>query len=92
VALAEAWDSGARDWSDQRREEFANDLSFSGSLVAVSAESNRSKSDKDPAEWLPPDASFHCQYFSLWIEVKTRWDLSVDDQELSALQELDARC
>jgi len=92
VALAEAWDSGASSWSDQRRQEFANDLSFRGSLLVVSAQSNRSKSDKDPSDWLPPDEAFHCEYVTLWIEVKTRWDLSVDDGEVSALDAIQARC
>lgn len=92
VPLAEAWDSGASTWSDQRREEFANDMSFPGSLLAVSAGSNRSKSDRDPAEWLPPEESFHCEYFTLWVEIKIRWDLSVDDAELNALEMLDAQC
>jgi hypothetical protein len=92
VALAEAWDSGARSWSDQRRQDFANDLSFRGSLIAVSSSSNRSKSDQDPADWLPPNEAFHCDYVALWIEVKTLWDLSVDDAELNALEEISARC
>ena len=92
VPLAEAWDSGAYSWSDQRREDFANDMTFRGSLIAVSASSNRSKSDQDPADWLPPNEAFHCDYVALWIEVKTSWDLSVDDAELTALEEITARC
>ena len=42
VPLAEAWASGARSWTAQRREGYANDLGFVDSLVAVSAGSNRS--------------------------------------------------
>jgi len=53
VALAEAWDSGARRWTTDTRKRFANDLGDSRSLVAVSASSNRSKSDRDPAQWMP---------------------------------------
>ncbi|OWA01046.1 hypothetical protein B9W62_35785, partial [Streptomyces sp. CS113] len=40
--------------SAQRREAYANDLGAATSLVAVTARSNRSKSDQDPAQWLPP--------------------------------------
>ncbi|MCX4561764.1 HNH endonuclease family protein [Streptomyces phaeochromogenes] len=54
VPLAEAWDSGASAWTTQRREAYANDQAAETSLVAVTARSNRSKSDKDPADWLPP--------------------------------------
>ncbi|WP_031089223.1 HNH endonuclease family protein, partial [Streptomyces sp. NRRL S-15] len=51
VPLAEAWDSGAYDWTAERRQAYANDLGAERSLVAVTAKSNRSKSDKDPATW-----------------------------------------
>lgn len=50
IPLAEAWDSGARRWTKGTRDRFANDLGDRRSLVAVSASSNRSKSDRDPAE------------------------------------------
>lgn len=85
VALAEAWDSGAYAWDSARRRAFANDLGVSWSLIAVSASSNRSKSDKDPAEWLPTSASVRCQYLGDWVAVKARWGLAVDDAERSAL-------
>jgi hypothetical protein len=64
--LAEAWDSGASGWSAQRREAYANDLGAATSLVAVTARSNRSKSDQDPATWLPPAAEVHCRYVAEW--------------------------
>lgn len=41
VALAEAWDSGARNWTTARRQSFANDLGDSRSLVAVTDNVNR---------------------------------------------------
>ncbi|MGW7642338.1 GmrSD restriction endonuclease domain-containing protein, partial [Streptomyces decoyicus] len=53
VPLAEAWDSGASKWTPERRERYANDLDAPRSLIAVSLGSNRSKGDKDPAEWMP---------------------------------------
>lgn len=53
--------------------------------VAVSAASNRSKADKDPAEWLPTDGSYHCTYAATWVGTKLRWDLAVDEAERQAL-------
>lgn len=85
VPLAEAWDSGAYRWDAARRRAFANDLGVSWSLIAVSAASNRSKGDKDPAEWLPPLASYRCQYLAVWVAIKTRWSLVVDAAEKSAI-------
>ncbi|MDP9822264.1 HNH endonuclease family protein [Nocardioides massiliensis] len=92
VPLAEAWDSGARRWTDARREAFANDLDDPRSLVAVSASSNRSKSDRDPAEWLPPRPAAHCRYVGEWVAVKLRWELSVDVAERDALRAVSHGC
>jgi hypothetical protein len=54
VPLAEFRDSGASAWTTQERTAYANDLDDARSLIAVSATSNRSKSDQDPATWQPP--------------------------------------
>ncbi|MBB4932480.1 hypothetical protein F4561_003300 [Lipingzhangella halophila] len=92
VPLKEAWDSGASDWSTDRREEFANDLD-TPQLWAVSASSNSSKGDSDPAEWMPPETGIHCDYAKSWIAVKHAWDLPIDPDEEQALTELlDSTC
>ncbi|MZE71413.1 HNH endonuclease family protein [Streptomyces sp. SID5789] len=90
--LAEAWDSGASTWSAQRREAYANDLGADASLVAVTARSNRSKSDQDPAQWLPPAAEVHCRYVAEWVGTKLRWSLSADEAEAAAVREVAAGC
>lgn len=86
VPLAEAWGSGARRWSTATREAFANDLGYAGALIAVTASSNRSKGDQDPAEWMPPRDSYRCTYIREWISVKWRWRLAVDATEEAALR------
>lgn len=86
VPLAEAWGSGARRWTTAVRESYANDIGYAGSLIAVTASSNRSKGDQDPAEWLPPRVSYRCTYISHWIAVKWRWRLAVDSSERAALR------
>lgn len=85
VPLKEAWVSGASTWSPARRQAFANDLGWPGSLIAVSASSNRSKGDKDPARWMPANASYWCTYLFDWVDVKYRWSLSVDAAERQAI-------
>ncbi|WP_432104455.1 HNH endonuclease family protein [Streptomyces sp. bgisy091] len=92
VPLAEAWDSGAYDWTAERRQAYANDLGSKRSLVAVTAKSNRSKSDQDPATWLPPADSAHCTYAADWTGTKLRWALTVDDKERAALLKLAEAC
>ncbi|WP_122614675.1 HNH endonuclease family protein [Streptomyces sp. Tu 4128] len=90
--LAEAWDSGASTWSAAQREAYANDLGVDASLVAVTARSNRSKSDQDPAQWLPPAAEVHCRYIAEWVGTKLRWTLSADEAEAAALREVAVGC
>lgn len=53
VPLAEIHDSGGFAWTAARREAYANDQASPLTLIAVTAKSNRSKADKDPAQWLP---------------------------------------
>ena len=83
VPLAEAWRSGASAWEPARRAAFANDLDDPRTLIAVTAASNRSRSDSDPSGWRPPDRSYWCQYVTDWMAVKLRWDLAVDPIEFT---------
>ncbi|MFF9011070.1 HNH endonuclease family protein [Streptomyces goshikiensis] len=92
VPLAEVYDSEQAPWSAARREAYANDQASPDTLIAVSAASNRSKADKDPAEWLPSDGSYHCTYAATWVGTKLRWDLAVDENERQALLGLAEDC
>ena len=92
VPLSEAWDSGAWNWNADQRKHFANDLDQPFFLIAVTASSNRSKSDRDPAEWMPPNSGYHCEYVRIWIEIKRAWDLSVDQAEHNYLANKLASC
>ena len=92
VALKEAWDSGAWAWTTSQRTLFANDLSDPRTLLAVTDSVNQSKSDKDPSNWLPPLASYHCTYISDWVAVKARWKLSMDQSEYGRVKKLVDNC
>ncbi|PWS50499.1 HNH endonuclease [Streptomyces sp. FT05W] len=92
VPLAEAWDSGASQWTPARREAYANDLGSDRSLVAVTAKTNRSKADQDPSTWLPPLADARCTYAADWVATKLRWGLTVDQPEADALTTLAESC
>jgi hypothetical protein len=85
IPLKEAWESGASGWDENTRRSFANDLDYPLSLIAVTASSNRSKSDRDPAGWLPPLKSYRCQYIGTWVAVKYRWSLTIDVAEKKVL-------
>lgn len=84
VPLAEAWRSGASQWTNTQRQAFANDLTHP-QLVAVTNSVNRAKGDKDPAKWMPPLKSYACTYARMWVDVKYTYKLSVDSAEKNAL-------
>ncbi|WP_219518600.1 HNH endonuclease family protein [Nonomuraea ceibae] len=92
VPLAEAWDSGASAWTAARRQAYANDLDEPRALVAVTARTNRSKADQDPATWLPPHEPGHCRYVADWLTVKLRWQLAADPAEKDTLDRLASSC
>ncbi|WP_345984268.1 hypothetical protein [Streptomyces sp. DSS69] len=73
VPLAEAWDSGAHDRTPERRDAYANEVDARSSLVAVTARTNRSKADRDPAAWMPPARSATCTYLVAWTATRLRW-------------------
>ncbi len=92
VPLAEARDSGVHDGTPERREAYANDLGSDRSLVAVTARTNRSKADRDPAQWMPPAEHATCTYLVDWTATGLRWALTMDDAEKTALLSLAEPC
>ena len=83
VALAEAWRSGAWQWTAARREQFANDLT---NLAAAAAAVNQGKGDDDAARWLPVGPARQCAFARHVISVKLAYQLTVDPQEATALR------
>ena len=90
VPLAEAWDSGARNWTATQREAYANDLGDYRTLVGVTDSVNSAKGDQDLAEWLP--TYDRCRYLREYVAVKIRWRLTVNSGEKTAMQNLAAGC
>ncbi len=91
VPLANAWRSGADDWTDERRGDFANDVTRP-ELRAVSRSVNRAKGDQDPSQWKPPNRGHWCRYAQDWIAVKHHWRLTVTVAEKSALVDMLETC
>ena len=88
VSLAGSYRYGAKNWTQRRRIEFANDeLNLTPTTAAV----NRAKSDGDPVSWTPP-ALGRCAYATRHITVKARWNLPVDRAERDALRKLLHNC
>ena len=87
VPLRWAWDRGADQWSQQERENFAND---SVNLIPVEASLNRSKGARGPDEWLPP--SGQCGYIARFVRIVRVYGLDMEADEERGIQELLGQC
>jgi hypothetical protein len=92
VPLKEVDRSGGHDWSREQKMQYANDLTDPKTLIAVSKSANRSKADKDPAVWLPPNKKYQCEYIKNWQEVKKKWDLKMDEKERDFIIKKNKEC
>ena len=82
VALKEAYDSGAANWTNARKRQFANDLT---NLWCLNASVNISKSDHDLAEWSGGTCDQRRHIATVTVRVKSTYDLSTDPAEASAI-------
>lgn len=82
VALSDAWQKGAQQISQSRREALANDPL---NLLAADGPANQQKSDSDAASWLPPHKAFRCAYVARQIAVKKHYALWVTAAEKAAM-------
>jgi hypothetical protein len=89
VPLALAWDLGARDWTDELRTRFANDPA---NLIAVQGQANQDKGDEQPADWMPPNHAFWCQYAVQFAAVLRGYGLPVDAPSAPVLRDAAATC
>lgn len=90
VPLGHAIRVGAASWTQAQREAFAGDLDLE--LLPVSASLNRQKGDAPPDGWLPPNKAYRCAYAVRWIQIKTKWHLTITGAEHAALTRLIAAC
>lgn len=88
VARKEAHESGLCQATPEVRYEFANDL-LNLTLSTPSVNRNE-KSDKDAADWLPQYNK--CWYVFTVIQVKKKYQMSVDSAERDAMQEVLESC
>ncbi len=89
VALADAWQKGAQQWTPAQRAAFANDPL---NLLAVDGALNQAKGAGDAATWLPPARSYRCPYVIRQIAVKAKYGLWVTAAERDALGRELGRC
>ncbi|MFI5777445.1 HNH endonuclease family protein [Nocardia sp. NPDC051570] len=88
--LAAAWAMGAAEWPLPQRLRFANDIIRN--LLAVDGETNETKGDRTPADWLPPAQPYHCFYAGKYLTTATHYDLPVTIADHKALTRVAETC
>ena len=89
VALSDAWQKGAQQFTLEKRILLANDPL---ELLAVDGPANLQKNDGDAATWLPSNKSFRCQYVARQIAVKQKYNLWVTQAEHDAMVTILNKC
>lgn len=85
VPLAYAWARGAEQWTEARRETFAND---ERNLFAVSASANRTKGAMGPIDWLPENKDFRCEYINRFQRIVLLYGIDQPKAEKDTISEL----
>lgn len=88
VPLSDAWQKGAQELSQQKRQQLANDPL---NLLAVDGKANMQKSDKDASNWLPQQ-DYRCRYVARQIAVKQKYRLWVTKAEYNAMKRVLYTC
>lgn len=89
IALADAWRTGALEWTAKQRLAFANDPE---NLLAVDGPTNQQKSDQDASEWLPPSPGARCPYVARQVGLKARYALWLEPAEATAIRQILQSC
>ncbi|HET7398188.1 MAG TPA: HNH endonuclease family protein [Intrasporangium sp.] len=87
VTLRDAWRSGAQQWSQAKRAQFAND---SLNLLAVDGPTAAKRAAA--ASWVVPNTAFRCAFAARQIAVKARYGLTVTAGERATLAHVLATC
>lgn len=87
VPLKYAHDHGAKNWSYELKEQFANDHE---NLVVTNKTYNRKKGAKGIDQWLPSHKEYACKYVEDWLYIKDKYKLIVTDREKNTIATL--RC
>lgn len=89
VSLSNAWQTGAQQLPQDKRESLANDPL---NLWAVEGTLNQSKGDGDAATWLPPNKAIRCDLVAQQVAVKTAYQLWVTTAEADAIARVLSTC
>lgn len=93
VALLDAWESGARDWDQTKRVEYANspDVLLASDGPANMAKGSgldvngtalyRPQDSGAPDVWMPDNKAYRCDYMAKRATIKSKWGLTMTPRE-----------
>lgn len=93
VALLDAWESGARDWDQTKRVQYANSPDVllasdgpanmaKGSGLDVNGTSlYRPQDSGAPDIWMPDNKAYRCDYMAKRATIKSKWGLTMTPRE-----------
>lgn len=84
IPLGRANDTGAKSWSPEKKQQYANDVDTV--LLPVDASANRQKGDKGPGEWMPANQKFHCEYSKKYVDIASKYGLWISQSDKDALK------
>ena len=104
VALQDAWASGARDWTQEKRVEYANSPDV---LLASDGPANMAKGNGldfngtsrwltqktgAPDVWMPDNTAYRCDYMAKRAQIKAQWGLTMTAREKQQTVSVLASC
>lgn len=93
VALLDAWESGARDWDQAKRVQYANspDVLLASDGPANMAKGSgldvngtalyRPQDSGAPDVWMPDNKAYRCDYMAKRATIKSKWGLTMTPRE-----------
>lgn len=93
VALLDAWESGARDWDQAKRVQYANspdvllasdgpaNMAKGSGLDANGTALYRSQDSGAPDIWMPDNKAYRCDYMAKRATIKSKWGLTMTPRE-----------
>lgn len=93
VALLDAWESGARDWDQTKRVQYANspDVLLASDGPANMAKGSgldvngtalyRPQNSGAPDVWMPDNKAYRCDYMAKRATIKSKWGLTMTPRE-----------
>jgi hypothetical protein len=88
VPLKHAYMTGAFEWDNKKRCQYANYMGNNFHLLSVYGSENMRKGDRGPHEYLPPNQKFTCQYLKDWLEIKYLWSLRLTPKETLKINQI----